>query len=140
MYFSDESNCRVRKITVATGIIRTFAGTGSCLYQSDGGQATSTALNYPYGVAVDSSGIIFVCSIINFLNYFLLSFVIANVYIADTSNNRIRKVLSSTTIISTIAGSSTSDGYSGDSGAATSATLYEPEGVAVDSSGVILLL
>ena len=61
---------------------------------------------------------------------------IGNVYIADYGNNRIRKV--STGIISTIAGSSTSGSYSGDNGAATSATLYYPQGVAVDASGRIL--
>ena len=60
---------------------------------------------------------------------------IGNVYIADTFNNRIRKV--STGIISTIAGTG-STGYSGDNGAATSATLYYPIGVALDASGRIL--
>ena len=63
---------------------------------------------------------------------------IGNVYIADYSNNRIRKVTVSTGIISTIAGSSTSGSYSGDNGAATSATLFAPTGVAVDASGRIL--
>ena len=60
-------------------------------------------------------------------------------YIADTENNhRIRKVTVSTGIITTIAGSSTSGSYSGDNGAATSATLYYPSAVAVDASGRIL--
>ena len=59
---------------------------------------------------------------------------IGNVYIADASNQRIRKVTVSTGIISTIAG--TGDyGYSGDSGAATSAKLDDPTGVALDTSG-----
>ena len=62
---------------------------------------------------------------------------IGNVYIADTHNHRIRKVTVSTGIISTIAGTGTSS-YSGDNGAATSATLANPEGVAVDASGRIL--
>ena len=61
---------------------------------------------------------------------------IGNVYIGDLYNNRIRKV--STGIISTIAGSSTSGSYSGDNGAATSATLYRPYGVALDASGRVL--
>ena len=56
-------------------------------------------------------------------------------YIADCNNHRIRKVTVSTGIISTIAGSSTSGSYSGDGGAATSATLYRPFGVALDASG-----
>ena len=63
---------------------------------------------------------------------------IGNVYIADFGNNRIRKVMVSTGIISTIAGSSTSGSYSGDNGAATSATLNSPSGVALDASGRIL--
>ena len=63
---------------------------------------------------------------------------IGNVYIDDQGNNLIRKVTVSTGIITTIAGSSTSDGFSGDNGAATSATLNTPEGVAVDASGRIL--
>ena len=56
-------------------------------------------------------------------------------YIADTYSNRIRKVTVSTGIITTIAGSSTIVGYSGDNGAATSAALYLPWGVALDASG-----
>ena len=58
-------------------------------------------------------------------------------YIADRYNLRIRKVTVSSGIISTIAGTGTTS-YSGDNGAATSATLYYPRGVAVDSSGRIL--
>jgi hypothetical protein len=58
------------------------------------------------------------------------------VYIADSSNHRIRKVTVSTGIITTVAGSS--GGYSGDNGAATSATLYYPREVALDASGRIL--
>ena len=62
---------------------------------------------------------------------------IGNVYIADTLNHRIRKVTVSTGIMTTIAGTGTG-GYSGDNGAATSATLYRPHGVTVDASGRIL--
>ena len=58
-------------------------------------------------------------------------------YIADTENHRIRKVTVSTGVISTIAGTAISS-YSGDNGAATSATLSGPWGVAVDASGRIL--
>ena len=64
---------------------------------------------------------------------------VGNVYIADDRNHRIRKVTVSTGIITTIAGTG-SNGYSGDGGAATSATLYWPYGVAVDVSGRILQL
>ena len=62
---------------------------------------------------------------------------IGNVYIADQWNHRIRKVTVSTGIITTIAGTGTWS-YSGDNGAATSATLKYPEGVALDASGRIL--
>ena len=58
-------------------------------------------------------------------------------YIADTDNDRIRKVTVSTGIISTIAGTGSAS-YSGDNGAATSATLNNPYGVALDASGMIL--
>ncbi len=59
---------------------------------------------------------------------------LGNVYIADTSNNRVRKVTVSTGIITTVAGTG-STVYSGDNGQATSATLYNPHGVTVDSAG-----
>ena len=64
---------------------------------------------------------------------------LGNVYIADQGNNRIRKVTFSTGIIATIAGSSTSGSYSGDNGAATSATLYYPTGVVLDTSGNVYI-
>ena len=62
---------------------------------------------------------------------------IGNVYIGDTWNHRIRKVTVSTGIITTIAGTGSAS-YSGDNGAATSATLNNPAGVALDASGRIL--
>ena len=60
---------------------------------------------------------------------------LGNLYIADESNNRIRKVTVSTGIITTIAGSGGTGSYSGDGGAATSAALYEPTGISVDATG-----
>ncbi len=60
-------------------------------------------------------------------------------YIADQHNQRIRKVTVSTGIITTIAGSSTSSGYSGDTGPATNAGLNYPITVTLDSSGTYLL-
>ena len=62
--------------------------------------------------------------------------LLGNVYIADTLNHRIRKVAVSTGIITTIAGAG-NDSYSGDGGAATSAALYTPWGVALDASGSV---
>jgi sugar lactone lactonase YvrE len=111
LYIADEFNHRIRKVTPG-GTISTVAGTGTAGYSGDGSPATSAQLNYPYGVAVDSNG---------------------NLYIADDGNHRIREVASGGTI-STVAGTGTA-GYSGDGGQATSAKLYSPTGVAVDSSG-----
>jgi trimeric autotransporter adhesin len=117
IYIADSSNYRIRMVTKSTGIISTVAGSGSSGSSGDGGQATSATLNSPYGVAVDASG---------------------NIYIADSSNNRIRMVTKSTGIISTVAGSGPY-GYSGDGGQATSAVLKYPYGVAVDASGNIYI-
>jgi len=66
-------------------------------------------------------------------HYFSLT-ILGNVYITDSSNHRIRKVLASTSIISTIAGTGVTS-FSGDNGQAVSATLNFPSGVAVDTSG-----
>jgi len=115
LYIADEANSRIRK--VSNGVITTVAGGGTgCTQQTDtvgdGCPATSASLSsYAAGVAVDSAG---------------------NLYIADFGNNRVRKV--SNGVITTVAGTGTA-GYSGDNGTATSAKLYMPSGVAVDSAG-----
>ena len=111
IYIADLNDHRIRKVDTA-GNISTVAGNGTPGYSGDGGPATSASLYYPSGVAVDAAG---------------------NLYIADTSNQRIRKVDTSGNI-STVAGNGTAS-YSGDGGAATSASLSAPLGVAVDSAG-----
>jgi len=118
IYIADTSNYRVRKVTISTGIISTAVGTGGSSYTGDGGPATSADVNLPYGIAVDSLG---------------------NIYIADTFNNRVRKVTVSTGIITTIAGSTTSNGFSGDNGPATSATFTLPVGLALDTAGNVYI-
>ena len=117
IYISDQGNHRIRKISASTGNISTIAGTTTSGYSGDGGAATSAKLYYPYGIAVDASG---------------------NIYIADQANNRIRKVTASTGIITTIAGNGTA-GFSGDGAAATSAQLNNPAAIAVDGSGNIFI-
>jgi hypothetical protein len=113
IYFADQASCVIRKVTVSTGVISTVAGNGTPGYSGDGGAATSAELNSPGGVAVDSIG---------------------NIYIADSSNFRIRKVTVSTGIISTVAGDG-GRGYSGDGGLATSADLLVGEQIEVNVAG-----
>jgi trimeric autotransporter adhesin len=113
LYIGDYSNSRVRKVNAATGTITTVAGNGTAGYSGDGGPATSAQLNGPEVVALDSAG---------------------NLYIAEYGNHRIRKVAAATGIITTVAGNGTQN-YSGDGGPATSAALWTPTGVALDSAG-----
>ncbi len=110
LYVADNANCRIRKLT--SGIISTVVGDGFCRYSGDGGPATSASLNSPYGVAVDGAG---------------------DLYIADMFNCRIREVIAGT--ITTIAGSGVC-GYSGDGGAATSASLGHVYGLAVAGGNI----
>ena len=111
VYIADSDNNKIRMVT-STGTITTFAGTGVQGTSDDGGAATSAQLYSPFWVSVGMSG---------------------NVYIADTNNLKIRMV-TSTGIITTIAGTGTY-GSNGDGGAATSAQLYYPYGISVDISG-----
>jgi sugar lactone lactonase YvrE len=111
-YIADAGNNRIRE--VSGGIINFVAGNGTAVFSGDGGAATLAGIDYPTGVAFDSSG---------------------NMYIAENLGNRIRMV--SGGIIHTVAGNAPfgTAGYSGDGGAATSALLFNPSDVALDSSG-----
>ncbi len=111
LYLADTHNRRIRKIS-ASGIISTVVGNGVNDFTGDGGQAINASLGNPQGVAVDSQG---------------------NLYIADTGNNRIRKV-SSTGIITTIAGNGAM-GFAGNGVPATAAQLNGPSRVALDAAG-----
>lgn len=116
LYLADSGNSVIRKISTQ-GIITTVAGTpGPGGYSGDGGPAVNALLSSARGVAVDGAG---------------------NLYIADTGNNRVRRVSPDGTI-ATIAGSGTA-GYSGDGGKATNAQLYGPWNVAVDGSGNVII-
>ncbi len=70
MYIADAYNNRVRKVTASTGIITTIAGTGTADYSGDNGPATSAALQFPYGITLDSLGNFF-----QLFLYFLLQFL-----------------------------------------------------------------
>ena len=71
VYIADRYNQRIRKVTASTGIITTYAGTGTTSYSGDNGPATSAELSYPYGVTVDTSGKPAVLSVIVLFIYVL---------------------------------------------------------------------
>jgi len=114
VYIADRGNDRIRKIS--GGIISTIAGNGTGGYNGDNISATSAEIFDPTGVAVDGAG---------------------NVYIADKSNNRVRKVDASG-IITTIAGNGTA-GFGGDGLPATVSMLNNPRGVATDAAGNVYI-
>lgn len=108
LYIADTMNHRVRRVDATTGVITTIAGTGQARYSGDGGPADLAALNEPTGLAVRDEAL----------------------YIADQSNNRIRRVQLSTNVITTIAGDGTA-AYSGDQVPADQTSLSGPSGVAL---------
>jgi sugar lactone lactonase YvrE len=112
VYIADQNNHCVRKVTLG-GTISTIAGSGTSGFSGDGGSGISAVLNSPSSVAVDVAG---------------------NIYIADTGNNRVRKINAATGIITTVAGNGT-ETFNGDGGAATGAGMYGPYGLVIDSGG-----
>jgi sugar lactone lactonase YvrE len=115
LYVADSFNCVILKVA-KNGTSSVVAGAAQCGYNADEIPATQALLREPYGVAVDFNG---------------------NLYIGDTGNARIRMVDTSG-IIHTVAGNG-HIGFGGDGGPATSAMLYNPQGVAIDSKGDLLI-
>jgi sugar lactone lactonase YvrE len=123
LFIADTGNNVIREIAATTQVISTIAGTGIAGFAGDNGGATVATLNAPLAVALDSSGTL--------------------LYIADTGNNVIRKVVLSTGVITTVAGTGAqchipnppTATTCGDGGLATSANLNNPQSVALDSSG-----
>ncbi|HWR46030.1 MAG TPA: NHL repeat-containing protein [Pseudonocardiaceae bacterium] len=114
LYIADQGNNRIRRVDHQTGIITTVAGNGTAGFSGDGGPARAAQLSGAFGVTMDDAG---------------------NLYIADTNNNRIRKVDPSGRI-TTIAGTGVA-GFSGDGGPATRAQLAKPLGVSVGADGAV---
>lgn len=112
IYIPDTYNNRIRKITAATGVISTIAGTGTPGYNGDGQLAINAQVSFPLAVTVNAAG---------------------DVYFTD-GNNRIRKISAATGNISTVAGNGTL-GFSGDGAAATTAQLNQPQGICLDAAG-----
>jgi len=124
VFIADFGNNRVRKVS-SRGTITTIAGRGDGVFpgrgsgfSGDGGPAKSALLDDPYGVAVDPKG---------------------NVFIADTGNDRVRKVSRSGTITTIAGGGKPPSADIGDGGPATSASLDRPYGVAVDAKGQVFI-
>ena len=95
MYIADNGNSRIRKVTVSTGIISTIAGTGTATYAGDNGAATAASLNRASGIALDSSGKNKIHHLFIYLFIFVIDSSITtsdNIYVADQSNVRIRKI------------------------------------------------
>ena len=116
LFIADTYNDCIRRVDAATGVITTVAG-GAHGFAGDGGTATSAAVAYPSGVAVDGLG---------------------DLFIADTGNNRVRRVDAQSGVITTVAGTG-AFGFAGDGGAATSAELNHPSVLAVDGLGDVFI-
>src|SRR5262249_30527344 len=117
LFIADDLNSRIRRVDAATGIITTAAGNGNFEFDSDGIPASSASLNEPTGVAIDSTG---------------------NLFIADSVNHRIRRVDAATKIITTTAGDGNPD-FSGDNGPANKSRLSEPVEVAINRAGDLFI-
>ena len=117
LYIADWENHRIRKVTMSTGIITTIAGTGTAGYSGDGGPATAAQFYRPSDLAFDRSG---------------------NLYISEYGNSTVRKIMKTTGVITTIAGTNAA-GYSGDGAAATSAQINRPLGIKIDTVGNIYI-
>ena len=119
IYIADTDNNRIRRVS-PDGRISTVAGDGTAESggRGDGGPAIAASLSSPEGVFVDRQG---------------------NLYIADTSNNRVRKVTPDGKIV-TIAGIPGSGGFSGDGGPATAARLSRPNCLTMDAQGVLYIV
>ncbi|MFE9455541.1 RICIN domain-containing protein [Streptomyces californicus] len=115
LYVADSENHRIRKIT-SDGKISTVAGTGTAGFGGDGGPSTAAQLNLPYGVTVDSTGVL---------------------YVADGGNHRVRKITMDGKI-STVAGTGAA-GFGGDGGPALSAMLKWPNTVMSDGAGTLYI-
>jgi sugar lactone lactonase YvrE len=118
LYFADARTHVVRRIDHATGVVTTVAGNGTQGFSGDGGAAIQAEIDSPSGIAIDSAG---------------------NLFLADTHNQRVRRVDAATGIIASVAGTG-QPGFSGDGGSGAAAALRLPRGLAIDASGDLFLV
>ncbi|HYL74523.1 MAG TPA: hypothetical protein VEU96_09980 [Bryobacteraceae bacterium] len=112
LYIADRQNSRLRKVD-ANGIVTTVAGNGNYRYSGEGLPALASTLNYPFGVAVDTKGAVYFTE-------------------RASNSNRVRKV--SAGVVTTVVGTGV-NGFSGDGGQASQATLASPWGLTIDTAG-----
>lgn len=117
LYIADTMNHRIRKVDARTGVMTTIAGTGQHRFSGDQGPAVAAALNEPAALVADGRGYL---------------------YIADQSNNRVRRVSLDTGTIATVAGTGEA-GYSGDGMPATESALAGPSGLALGADGMLYI-
>jgi len=117
LFIADSGNNRVREVSARTHLISAVAGTGIGGYSGDGRLATAAQLNSPEWLTLDSAG---------------------DLFVSDSSNNRIREVNVHTGVISTVAGNGIA-GFQGDGAQATAAELNSPHGIAIDAAGNLLI-
>ncbi|HEX2918067.1 MAG TPA: Ig-like domain repeat protein [Edaphobacter sp.] len=117
VFIADAGGHRIRRIDASTWVITTVAGTGIEGFGGDNGSGISALLDSPRGIAVDAAG---------------------NIYVADSHNQRVRKIDGKTGRITTIAGTGAL-GFSGNAGPATQASLALPRGVSLDSQGNVFI-
>lgn len=114
LFVADAGNNRIRKVDAVSNRVSTIAGNGIIGGTGDGGPATLATLNNPTSIALDALG---------------------DIYFSDSGNNVVRRIDVFTGAITTAVGTMGQHGYSGDSGAASNATLNSPNGLAFDSAG-----
>ena len=110
IYLADSHNHRIRRVDAVSGGMTTFAGTGAAGFSADGTSATGTAMDLPTALAVNTDG---------------------DLFFADSRAHLIRRIDHVSGLVTTVAGNGT-QGYAGDGGLATAASLDAPEGLAID--------
>jgi len=113
LYVAEYGMHRIRKIVFSTGVVTTLAGSGSATF-ADNATGTSASFNYPWGITTDGT----------------------NLYVADSSNHRIRKIVISTGFVTTLAGTGSACTSNCDNATGTSAGFNSPRGITTDGTNL----